>query len=74
MKKGRSVADGSGSTTRRASEVLEGEHKARSGDNTGRETDRESSRWNTSRSTPKGDKDADGARKPNHRLQRPVKR
>ena len=35
MKKGRSVADGSGSTTRRASEVLEGEHKARSGDNTG---------------------------------------
>jgi len=73
-KKDQSVVDGSGSAVRTASEVLEGERKARSGDTTGRETDRESDRWKTPGSTPQGEKDVGGAGKPNKRLQRPVKR
>jgi hypothetical protein len=74
VKSGQSVADGPGGAARTASEVLEGECKARSGAKTGRETDREAGHWKTPGSTPQGEKGAGGAGKPNQRLQRPVKR
>ena len=77
---GGSEADGrwsyTGRTTRdgAAEEILEGERKARSVIQVNQATDAPAIRGNTSGSTPKGEKDVDGAGKPNERLPRMVKR